>query len=352
MSTIKIKLKSNRDDSYPIYIEMGCESKIPGYLKKHKLGKKYAIITDSKVKNLYAHKLKRLLKKEDIEAEIFSFPNGEKSKNLQTIEKLAEELIESKFDRNDCIIALGGGVVGDIAGFLASIYMRAIPFIQIPTTLLAMVDSSVGGKTGVDLKSGKNLVGTFTQPKAVFIDSKYLKTLSPKQIKNGLGEVVKYGVIRDKSLFKFIEQNFNKILKLEDDCIKTIIEKSVKIKAKVVEEDEKEANIRMILNYGHTYGHAVEKMSDFKLLHGYAISIGMVLENKIALEKKLLKEDQSQRIKNLLKSIGLPTMTMNKPTLKDLQSDKKKQGDSINIVLPTEIGKVVIKQIPLINAKD
>ncbi|MFC1615638.1 3-dehydroquinate synthase [Patescibacteria group bacterium] len=347
MKTIKVNLKSEIDNSYPIFVEKGCHEKIPAYLKKHKVGVKYAIITDSKVKKLYANQLHRLLKKHGIESEIFVFPNGEKSKNIATIEKLAELMISKKFDRNDAIIALGGGVVGDMAGFLASIYMRGIPFVQIPTTLLAMVDSSVGGKTGIDLKSGKNLLGTFYQPEAVFMDSSYLKTLSPKQIKNGLAEVIKYGIIKDKNLFNFIEQKLKNILILEEKTIETIIIKSIKIKSKIVEEDEKESGLRMILNYGHSYGHAIEKMSNYKLLHGYAISIGMVMENKIAVEKKIMKGQEEERIKKLLKNTGLPVITMKKPTKKDLLSDKKKQGNQLSLILPTKIGKVIIKKINL-----
>ena len=342
MSEISIKLGGKTDKSYKILIKEGVADVIPSQLKKLKLGNKYAIVTDSKVKKLYGNPLLRYLKKNGIEADIISFPQGEKSKKLETIEKLASEMIEKGFDRKDAIIALGGGVVGDMAGFLSSIYMRGIPYIQIPTTLLAMVDSSVGGKTGVDLESGKNLIGTFTQPKAVFIDSNYLKTLSSKQIKNGLAEIIKYGVIKDKKLFNFIEQNLNKILELEEKTINKIITESVQIKAKIVEADEKEKGERMILNYGHTYGHAIEKLTDYKLLHGYAISIGMVLINRIAVEKKLLKKDDADRIKKLLTNAGLPIVTMKKPSNKDLASDKKKDGNHINLILPTKIGKVII----------
>ncbi len=345
MPKIKVKLESKIDSSYEISIEKGITAKIPAYLNKSKLGKKYAIITDSKVKGLYADAFARFLRKNDIDCEVFSFQHGEKSKTLETVEKLAEEMLNKNFDRNDAIIALGGGVTGDIAGFLASIYMRAIPYIQIPTTVLAMVDSSVGGKTAVDLKQGKNLIGTFTQPKAVFVDISYLKTLSPKQIKNGLAEVIKYGVIKDKELFNFIEQNIEQILKLDEKALNKIIAQSLKIKAEIVEEDEKEKGQRMILNYGHTYGHAIEKLTNYKLLHGYAISIGMILANKMATEKGLLKSEDAERIKKLIKNAGLPVVTMKKPSMNDLNSDKKRDGDYINFILATEIGKVTIKQI-------
>ncbi len=308
------------------------------YLSKNKIGNKYAIITDSQTAKLFGKKFLKAIPN----SHLFSFPAGEKSKNISTIATIAEAMIAKNFDRKDAIIALGGGVVGDMAGFLASIYMRGIPYIQVPTTLLAMVDSSIGGKTGVDLPSGKNLLGTFAQAKAVFIDPHFLKTLPKNQIKNGLGEIIKYGVIKDKNLFKFIEQNFQKILNLDPKCINHIIERSVAIKTTIVEKDQKEANIRMLLNYGHTFGHALERLSGYKLLHGYAISIGMVLANKIAVQKKLLKKSDADRIKDLLTKAGLPVTTMKKLTLRDTHSDKKKFGKIINLVLPTKIGKAII----------
>lgn len=342
MSIVTIKLKSVTDNTYKIFIQKNCSDELIAFLKKTKLGGKYAIITDSKVKKLYGNTLLKFLKKNGLNSDIFSFSEGEKSKNLQTVENLANTMIEKKFDRKDAIIALGGGVVGDLAGFLASIYMRGIPYIQVPTTLMAMVDSSVGGKTGVDLKTGKNLIGTFTQPKAVFIDSKYLASLPIKQIRCGLAEVIKYGVIKDVGLFKFIEQHLDKILKLEEKTLNQIIKRSVEIKAEVVQKDEKESGYRMILNYGHTFGHALEKRSGYKLLHGYAISIGMVLANEMAVAKKLLPKTIAERIKKLFKRAGLPTSTMKKLTLKDLQSDKKRQGAYINLILPKKIGQVII----------
>lgn len=232
-----------------------------------------------------------------MQAEIITFEEGEKSKRLSVVESLAEKMVEKEFTRKDAIIALGGGVVGDIAGFLASIYFRGIPYIQIPTTLLAMVDSSIGGKTGVDMECGKNLIGTTTQPIAVFIDTNYLKTLPVKQIRNGLAEIIKYGIIADQKLFKFIEQNLNKIFAHEEKAINYIIKRSVEIKVKIIEEDEKEKGKRMLLNYGHTYGHALERLSGYTLLHGYAISIGMVIINDIAIKKKLLKKAEAERIK-------------------------------------------------------
>ncbi len=325
-----------------IFTEKNIVNKVPEYLKKAKLGKKHIVVTDSKILRLYGNAFLRFLKKDNIDADIISFDEGEKNKNIKTIEFLAEKLLEKNADRTSVLISLGGGVVGDITGFLASIFMRGIPYIQIPTTLLAMVDSSIGGKTGVNLPSGKNLIGTFNQPKAVFIDTNYLKTLPATQIKNGLAEVIKTAIIKDKNLFNFIEQNLQKILKLDPESLNKIITQTVKIKEEIVKQDEKEENKRMTLNYGHTYGHAIEKMSNYKLLHGYAVSIGMVITNKIAVEKKLLSKKDSERIKNLLKTTGLPVVTLKKTTFKDLKNDKKKQNDTLNLILPTKIGKAII----------
>ncbi|MFA6991860.1 MAG: 3-dehydroquinate synthase [Candidatus Gracilibacteria bacterium] len=341
---LSVKLKTG---NYPIFVEKNISDKIPTYLKNHKLGRKYAIITDSKLKRMYGEPFERHLKKNGIDCELFSFAEGETSKNLTTVENLAEEMIKKCYDRKDAIIALGGGVTGDMAAFLASIYMRGIPYIQIPTTLLAMVDSSIGGKTGVDLKSGKNLLGTFCQPKAIFVDLKYLKTLSLAQLRNGLAEIIKAGIIKDKKLFEFIEQNIEKILSNSENHLNKIIIQSIKIKKNVVEKDEKESNLRMILNYGHTYGHAIEKLSNYKLLHGYAVAIGMVLENRIAVQKKLLKPKTAERIKNLLIKAGLPVATMKNPGTEDIKSDKKKDGNVLTIPLPTDLGKTTMYKLQL-----
>ena len=341
MPKVATKLPRKKRDKYQILIGKNIIQDLPKHLDKLALGKKYAIITDSVVKKLFAVQMARNLREHGIESEIFTFEKGELSKRLSTVEVIAEKMVKKGFDRHDAVICLGGGVVGDLGGFLASIYMRGIPYIQIPTTLLAMVDSAVGGKNGVDMECGKNLLGTIIQPKAVFIDLDYLLKLPEKQIRNGLAEVIKYGVIRDKKLFKFIEQNLDKIFAHDEKALTYITKKSIQIKTKVVEKDESEhTNLRIILNYGHTYGHAIEKKSGYKLLHGYAISIGMVIANQIAVRKKIMKKQDADRIRNLLKKAGLPVVAVNKPTIKDIASDKKKIGDCVMMVVPTKIGKV------------
>ncbi|MFA6305781.1 MAG: 3-dehydroquinate synthase [Candidatus Gracilibacteria bacterium] len=345
MPKIKVKIARHPRDKYPVFIEENCINSLPKFLKENCIAEKYAVLTDSKTKKIYGDSLLKFLKKNKINAEIISFEQGEKSKTLGTIEKLAQEMIAKNFDRKSALIILGGGVAGDLGGFLAAVFMRAVPYIQIPTTLLAMVDSSIGGKTGVDLDCGKNLIGTTTQPKAVFVDINYLKTLPQNQIVNGLSEIIKYGVIKDKKLFKYIEKNLEKILNKETKALKYIIERSIKIKVKIIEKDEKELNDeRILLNYGHTFGHALEKMSNYTLLHGFAISIGMVMINRIAVEKKIMKEYDAERIKTLLKNAGLPTTSMKKPEAKDILSDKKRSGDYMNFVFAKKIGKAFVQK--------
>ena len=345
METIDFKLKKTVDDSYTVLIGQDCVNELPSYLKKSKLGQKYAVICDSKTKSLFGNSLVRYLKKQGIECDIFSFKDGEKSKNLSTIEKLADLLIKANFTRKDCIIALGGGVVGDAAGFLASVIFRGIPYIQIPSTLLAMVDSAIGGKTGVDLSTGKNLIGRIEQSKAVFMDLKYLETLPEKQMRSGLAEVIKYGVIRDAKLFSYIENNLEKIFQKEQEALLHIIKRSVEIKQEIVQKEETEKGLRMLLNYGHTYGHALEKLSKYSLLHGYAISIGMVIANRMAVKEGVLKKEEADRIKKLIKAAGLPTTCLKKPNKKDLASDKKRDGKSINFIFASGIGEAIIKKI-------
>ncbi|MBU1992094.1 MAG: 3-dehydroquinate synthase [Patescibacteria group bacterium] len=327
---IPVKLKKKEDRSYKIIVEDGLIDRIPSLLN---YGVRYAVIADSKVGKLYGQKLvKRLGKK----AKLFTFPHGERSKNLFTVEALCKKMLKENFDRHDCIIALGGGVTGDIAGFVSSIYMRGIPYVQVPTSLLAMVDSSVGGKTGVDMEEGKNLLGTFLQPKAVYIDPLLLKTLPKKHFVNGMAEVVKYGCIKSKSLFRYISKNYEKILTLEPKPLNKIIVQSCKIKRDIVEKDEHEKlGLRMCLNFGHTIGHAIEKLTDYTILHGEAVAIGMV------------QMCRDKRLTELLKKIGLPTKIpkgiKKSHILEVIKKDKKKKGKKIMHVLVKKIGKAILK---------
>lgn len=334
------------DRSYPIYIDNGCLQRVGEDLFAKNIGKRYGIVADDLVAELYGDMLMANLKAAGIKAELLTFPHGEANKTLQTIGDLAGRLARLGFDRKDALIGLGGGVTGDITGFLAASYMRGIPFVQLPTTLLAQVDSSVGGKTGVDIPEGKNLVGAFYQPKAVYIDTSVLETLPKEELLGGLGEVIKYGVIRDEEFFHFLRDNREGILNLEPELINKTIHLCCKIKAEVVSEDEREGGVRRILNYGHTIGHAVEGASDYTLIHGLAVSIGMVAAAKLAVLNNLLVKDDYRQIVDILQQYKMPVVvpgSLDRDRIKKyLLTDKKTVGGKVFYVLPTQIGKTVI----------
>ena len=282
MERIKVNLEKPHQESYDIFINediMDHEGWITT-VKNH--ADRYVIITDSHVNPLYGEMVRAKLAKTALPVDIIEIPAGEASKSVNIVLDVVKQLIRLKVSRKSLLVALGGGVVGDVTGFIASIYMRSIPYIQIPTTLLAQVDSSVGGKTGVDLPEGKNLLGTFYQPKAVYIGLSFLKTLSDKDFSTGLAEVIKYGIIGDQNLFEFLEHESGGIKKHNPSMMKSLVGRSCKIKAQVVEMDEKELGLRRILNFGHTLGHALEASSGYSLSHGEAVAIGMVGAAKIS----------------------------------------------------------------------
>lgn len=332
--------------SYPIVIEKGCLGKVGRDLSEKKIGNRYCVIADDRVAELYGDILLQSLTDAGLKAEMLTFSHGEAHKNLATVASLASGLAQLGFDRKDAIIALGGGVSGDIAGFVASSYMRGIPFVQIPTTLLAQVDSSVGGKTGVDIPEGKNLVGAFYQPEVVYIDIEVLSTLPPEELLGGLAEVIKYGVIRDYEFFEFMRLHREAILELESECISKMIFRCCQIKAEVVAEDEREGGVRRILNYGHTIGHAVEGASDYSIIHGLAVAIGMVAAAKIAVFNNLLTEKESRQIIQILEEYKMPVevpVELDRDRIKKyLLTDKKTVAGTLFFVLPTAIGKTTI----------
>ncbi len=334
------------DRSYPIIIEDGLITRIGSDLSEHKIGTKYGVIADDHVASLYGSTLLRSLEDAGLQTTLFTFPQGEESKNLETFAGLHRDLAQAGFDRSDALIGLGGGVTGDMTGFLAATYMRGIPFVQVPTTLLAQVDSSVGGKTGVDIPEGKNLVGAFYQPKVVYIDTAVLTTLPVKEYCGGLAEVIKYGVIRDRDFFLFLENNIDQILGLDRQTIQEMIHICCRIKADVVAEDERESNIRRILNYGHTIGHAIEAASEYSIIHGEAVAMGMVAALRLAVGNGLCKRQDAGRVATLIHNYGLPTEiphNLDRDQMKRyLLSDKKTVGKRVFYVLPTEIGKVII----------
>ncbi|MEM1507885.1 MAG: 3-dehydroquinate synthase [Candidatus Bathyarchaeia archaeon] len=339
---LRLNLSRVVDESYDILVGFGLFDNIPADLKANPIGNKYAIITDSALKDVYGERLLEKFSEENIDACLIDFPAGEESKNIYTVTHLVKKLLEYRIDRRSAIITLGGGVVGDVGGFTASIYMRGIPYIQVPTTLLAQVDSSIGGKTAVDTEEGKNLIGSFHQPKRVYIDPSLLKTLPKREYVSGLAEVVKYGVIRDRDLFEYLEHNVEKIRNLDEEALLHIISRSCMIKKEIVEEDPLEENKRSILNYGHTPAHAIERLSGYKCSHGEAVSVGMRISGWIAVKKGFWTADEWERQNKLLFSLGLPLkIDFNIDDLiRALYYDKKVEGGTLMFVLPKRIGEM------------
>lgn len=333
--------------SYDIEIERGLlprlGEKIKTLLPK---AEKAAVITDSNVGPLYASFLKKSLEKEGIAVTVLTFKAGEESKNLQTLGILYDGLAEAGLTRSDAVIALGGGVTGDMGGLAAATFLRGVAFIQIPASLLATVDSSVGGKVAVDLPSGKNLVGAFYQPKAVYIDPELLKTLPVRYLHDGLAEVIKYGCIRDRDLFVTLEKIHNDAELLEH--VDEIIETCCNIKARIVEQDEFDTRERMLLNFGHTLGHAVEKTFHFdRYSHGEGVGIGMVLLTRQSEKLGLTECGTADRLAALLQKFQLPVNVQMQQDefLRAIVLDKKKRGSSLTLILLRKIGESFLQKI-------
>ena len=311
-------------------------------------GRHCLIVTDSNVGPLYQNQVKKLLTRNEASAvDTVDFPAGEASKTLSTMQKFYSLAAQKGLDRKSIVIALGGGVSGDMAGFLAASYMRGIDFIQFPTSLLAMVDSSVGGKVGIDLPEGKNLVGAFWQPLAVVADLATLKTLPMREVKSGLAEVIKYGMIYDSCFLTFLENHTTDFNNLNLEIFEEVVSSCCKIKAKVVSEDEREQGIRAILNYGHTFGHSIEMLGGYSLLnHGEGVAIGMNMAANLSVQRKMITPELAERQLNLLNEIGLPSTITDlkaEDILKGMYSDKKVESGTIRLVLPKgEAGHVVI----------
>jgi len=341
--------------SYPISIGSGLIDSIGQRLRQQgNIAKRYALISDDRVAALYGERVLQSFESVGIACELLTFPHGEASKHLQTIGDLASSLAERGFDRKDGLIALGGGVTGDITGFLAAIYMRGIPFVQVPTTLLAQVDSSVGGKTGVDIPQGKNLIGAFYQPKAVYIDTEVLATLPREEFLGGMAEVIKYGASIDADFFAWLGEHRQSILSLDPAVIVPMIRRCCEMKASVVERDEREGGLRRILNFGHTIGHAVEAASGYQLIHGFAVAIGMQAVAELAVRGGYADASVADDICALLQAYSLPTAIppeFDRETLRNyLQTDKKTIGGRVFFVLPEKIGAVRVTD--QINAPD
>lgn len=328
-------------NGYKILIEKGLISKSGEHIRKITSAKKAFLISDSNVMSFYGNTVSDSLKANGFEVSAFCFDAGEKSKNLDTITQMVYSMCSSGIGRTDIVVALGGGVVGDMAGFASAIYLRGIDFVQIPTTLLSQVDSSVGGKTGCDIEYGKNLVGAFHNPRLVLIDANTLKTLPTKYMNDGLGEVIKYGAIKSAKLFKNLEECEN----FEDIAEKTITE-CVDIKRQIVEKDFTEKGERMLLNFGHTVAHAIEKFENFEgMAHGEAVGVGMVSITKASEKAGYTEKGSANRIEKLLEKFSLPlTATVSADKITDIMLfDKKRRDNKINLVLLKKIGSSFVE---------
>lgn len=343
----RLAVHENQNIIYEIVIESNFKS-LKSELNKLKVSeRKLCIVTETTVGAIYTKELKKILEECAKETFVFTFEAGEKNKNLYTIKDLYTFLIENHFDRKDMLVALGGGVTGDMTGYCAATYLRGIDFIQIPTSLLAQVDSSVGGKTGVDFDGYKNMVGAFYQPKLVYIATDTLKTLTKREFLSGMGEVIKYGIIKDKEFFHYLQKHADEIKNYEKQALSYIIKVSCDTKRKVVENDFKEQGERALLNFGHTLGHAIEKYLYMDMLHGECVSVGMVGAAFLSCYKGYLSQHDKQEIIDLLALYELPvcenTICIEK-VLAATGSDKKMEGGKIKFILIDEIGHSFIDQ--------
>ena len=334
--------------SYPIYIKNGILKDIGQLCKQHNVSKKVVLITDCNVKQLYADEVICVLEKFDFQVVTISVEAGEGSKSLAKADDVFEQMITNRISRQDSVIALGGGVVGDLAGFVAATFMRGISYIQIPTSLLAQTDSSVGGKVGINHRLGKNLIGAFNQPKFVVIDPLVLQTLESRDLISGLGEVFKYGLIWDNYFFESVYLNIEKLTNNFDlKYFEEIIEKCCRIKAEVVAKDETETDLRRILNFGHTIGHALEAATDYEYYrHGEAVILGMIAMSWLSFELNLISEAEFSEIKKIWKKlpkINIPKELSSKVILAKAYTDKKISNDKLCVVLLNKIGETVIQ---------
>ncbi|MFC1909741.1 3-dehydroquinate synthase [Chloroflexota bacterium] len=341
MKKIRVKLR----DSYDIIIGAGLLRQAGRLLKEAGLSGKAVIVTDSIVGDIYGNTLRDSLTANGFEANVLTIPAGEEQKSLDTAGKLYHQLGELHTERGTPVLALGGGVIGDLAGFVAATYMRGVPLVQVPTTLLAQVDSSIGGKVAINHGYLKNNIGGFYQPLMVISDVDTLRSLPTRQISEGLAETIKYGIISDIKLFQFLEQQIAQVRSLEGSVLEEALYRSAEIKAGVVEKDERDTGLRNILNYGHTAGHGIESASDFRIGHGEAVAIGMIAAARISNSMGILDKEASKRMEELIRQAGLPTRI---PSLKidnilqSMKHDKKIQSGKFKFILARAIGEVYI----------
>ncbi len=348
MKKVTIKLNKNK---YNIFIKKNIIKKIPQLHKKNFHGRKAFIITDNNVAKYYLKNLLQDFQKLCIVTNFYKVKPGENSKSFSCVQKICDALLKDNINRDDIIYALGGGVVGDLTGFISSIILRGVKFVQIPTTLLSQVDSSVGGKTGINSFYGKNLIGSFYQPKAVFIDVNTLKTLPFSEYISGYSEVLKYALINDINFFKILKKNEKKILKMQTAFLENIIAKCCKAKANIVVQDEKESNKRMLLNLGHTFAHAIEAELNFKIRHGEAVALGLLMALKLSFLKKKINNNDFVSVQKHLRKMKLPTSLKEisnrkiwsaTSLIKKMQKDKKINKNKLRFILCNGIGSAYI----------
>jgi 3-dehydroquinate synthase len=332
-----------RSAGYPVLIGARIIEDLPDLLTEHAPAYRYAIISDTTVAGLHGARAESALRGAGLDVSVFDFPPGEENKTREEWSRLSDRLLEERFGRDSVLIALGGGVTGDLAGFVAATYMRGIPLVQVPTSLLAMVDSSVGGKTGVDTPAGKNLIGAFHSPALVMADTSLLSTLPPEQLRSGLAEAVKHGAIADAEHLEELSGAAAALTAAEPGPLARVVERSVRIKAGVVSRDPFEGGERKILNYGHTLGHALETLSGYTILHGEAVAIGMVLEARVGESIGLTAEGTTERIAGVLRRLGLPTVPPTgigaEAVIETTLLDKKARAGRVEYSLLTEPGR-------------
>jgi 3-dehydroquinate synthase len=342
MKSIRVRLGSS---SYNIRIGTGLLTQVGPMLKEMGFADKAVIITDPTVKKLYGRKLKQSLTSSGFKVVLLEVPEGEEQKSLETAGRLYQELTDFYAERTTPILALGGGVIGDLAGFVAATYLRGVPLVQIPTTLLAQGDSSIGGKVAVNHGLLKNKIGAFYHPRLTVSDISTLKTLSPRELSDGLAEIIKHGAILDREFFSYLEKNLDGIKSLDDRVLERVVSRSAEIKARVVEKDELDLGLRNILNYGHTVGHAIESVSELKVWHGEAVAIGMLVEARISNRLGTLDNDDVIRLRNLTARAGLPTelpfLELTK-LIQAMRHDKKVLQGKMRFALLKSIGEVFI----------
>lgn len=332
---------------YDIIIEENYEQLYKELIKLDAGERRICIVSDSNVASLYLNEVKKITDTYTKQTVSFIFTAGEESKNLDTVKNLYKYLIENSFDRNDILIALGGGVVGDLTGFAAATYLRGIRFIQLPTSLLSMVDSSIGGKTGVDFDAYKNMVGAFHQPKSVYINLSVLNTLDDRQFSSGMAEIIKHGLIKDINYYKWLEEHKHEILEKNFSILSKMIYTSCVIKKNVVENDPTEKGERALLNFGHTIGHSIEKIMNFNLLHGECVALGIAAANEIAWKRGLISEYEMKNVNILMNDFGLKTKVSISDideVIKTTKHDKKMEAGKIKFILLNKLGEAVIEK--------